>query len=367
MSKKILITVGGTGGHIFPAVALGKQLIQHSPGTSLLYVGGNLGSNPYFERSLFSHKSVSCATFKRKNPFSLLQTFGKIAWGVSQSYKILKDFDPDLVVGFGSYYTLPVLIASKLQAIPFILHEANSVPGKVNRLLSKYAAVTGIHFPETAEMLKGKTCEVGLPLRPGYRLNTCSKAQARLYFGLDPNRQTLLVFGGSQGAVNLNRLISKAITQHQAFKTEEWQVIHIVGDMNFEQIIADEYFKIGLKACVKTFEPCMDLAWQAADMSVARAGAGTIAEQLEFEIPGILIPYPHATDNHQEKNANFLSKQVKGSVTCLESQLTPQDLSKILQSLSKEKRNTMSESMKAYKKQHRPKEFYNLIQEALNI
>lgn len=365
MTKKILITVGGTGGHVFPAIALGKQLLQKNPNIQLLYVGGNLTTNPYFERESFAHLSVSCATFKKKNPLALLKTTGKIILGVFQSRRILSDFKPDLVIGFGSYYTLPLLVAAKLNKIPFVLHEANSIPGKVNRLLSSYAKTTGIHFPETASHLKGKTCEVGLPLRPGYSLHACSKAQAREYFNLNPSLSTILVFGGSQGAVNLNRVVKEAFTQHALSEMKNWQVIHIAGDSHLESILRHEYTKAGVKACVKAFESRMDLAWQAADLSIARAGAGTIAEQLEFEVPGILIPYPYATDNHQQKNADFLSKRVGGSITCLEGDLTPLALSRIIDSLNVEKRLEMSSAMMNYKKNYRPKDFCNLILEQL--
>lgn len=365
MSKRVVITVGGTGGHVFPAISLGRQLLQKHPDIELLYVGGDISSNPYFDRELFDHQSVSCATFKSKNPWAILKTLGKISLGIIQSHKILKDFNPDLVVGFGSYYTLPLLIAAKLKKIPFILHEANSIPGKVNKLLAKYAEITGIHFPDTAKFLKGRTCEVGLPLRPGYHLNSCSKEQALLYFDLDPYRKTVLVFGGSQGALNLNRIVKDAFIKH--IDANEWQLIHLAGNMDLERILRDEYKKVGIKTCVKAFENRMDLAWQAADLSIARAGAGTIAEQLEFEVPGILIPYPHATDNHQERNADFLTKTVKGSLTYLEKDLTASTLAEAICSLTGERYYQMKNAMNQYKKNDRPQDFCNLIKKELNI
>lgn len=363
MSKrKILITAGGTGGHIFPAIALGKQLSQQKvKAVDLLYVGGNLAANPYFEREAFSYQSISCATFKKKNPWAILKTMGKILWGMAQSYKIFKNFKPEMIVGFGSYYTLPILLAAKMQGIPFILHEANSIPGKVNRLLSKDAAAVGIHFPSTAGLIKGKAYEVGLPLRQGYQKGSCLNKQAKEYFNLEASLLTILIFGGSQGAVKLNHLVVKTLTKQLLNSKEKYQVIHLTGDVSIAQLLHTEYQNAGIKACVRPFEARMDLAWQAADLAIVRAGAGTIAELMEFEVPGILIPYPHAMDNHQEKNADFLVDTVGGAFKCLEKDLHPELLAGVIEKLSDEKRFQMRESIQNYKTKNRPKDFCQLV------
>lgn len=365
MSKKVIITVGGTGGHIFPALALGKQLIQSNTALEIQYVGGNLSSNPYFENAIFPSHSISSATFKQKNPWAILQSIGKILLGISQSYKLLKSIQPDLVVGFGSYYTLPILLAAKMLGIPFILHEANSIPGKVNRLLSKYASAVGIHFPETANLLKGKTYEVGLPLRPGYHKGACTPSQAREYFDLDSSKFTILIFGGSQGAANLNKLVSQALTHSLKDQKMNVQIIHLTGDSTFAQFLRIEYQKSGLKACVKPFESRMDLAWQAADLSIARAGASTIAEAMEFEVPVILVPYPYATDHHQDKNADFLVQMVGGASKSIEANLTPELLAEQILSISEDKREKMRLAMRNYKLKCRPKSFCDFILESL--
>lgn len=363
MTKRILITVGGTGGHIFPAIALGNQLRKN--GADLLFVGGNLSANPYFDQEDFSHRSISCATFKKKNPWALMKTMTKILWGIRQSVNILAAYKPNIIVGFGSYYTLPILLAAYFKSVPFILHEANSIPGKVNRLLSKYAAAAGVHFPETGHLLNCKTYEVGLPLRPSYYKGSSTKSQARDYFNLQHSLFTILIFGGSQGAVSLNNLVSKAFAEHLMDLKDFCQIIHLTGDRSSSNVLSDYYKKIGFKSCVKPFESRMDLAWQAADISIARAGAGTIAEQMEFEVPGILIPYPHATDNHQDKNADFLVKTVGGAVKKKESDLTPLLLAQELRSFSLEKQKGMSQAMSDYKYTYRVKNFCNLILEEL--
>jgi len=326
MSKKIIITVGGTGGHVYPALALAKQLSKADPSVQLLFVGGNLHQNRYFDRNVHAYESVSCGPVSRSNLLRTLQSTGKIIKGMWQSHRIMKTFNPDLVVGFGSYYTFPTLLAAKLSSVPFLLHEANSTPGKVNKLLSKYALTTGIHFPEVARSLNGKTVEVGMPLREGYALGSVSRKQALDYFSLGSDKVTLLVFGGSQGALVINELVVKALTGSFDGKVDQIQVIHITGDKQQTARIEEAYAKVGIAACVKDFEHKMDLAWQATDLMISRAGAGTIAEQMEFEVPGILIPYPEATDKHQDKNADFIAKKVGGAICCSEASLTPQIL-----------------------------------------
>ena len=368
MTKKVLITVGGTGGHIYPAIALAKQLRKECPNIELMFIGGALSSNRYFDRESFPYKTVACGSFVKKNPLTLSQNFGRIVLGTWQSYGIIRNYRPNLLVGFGSYYTLPTLMAARLASIPIILHEANSIPGKVNRLMSSHAKMTGIHFPETAGLLKGKTIEVGMPLREGYALDCVKKEHAREYFGLDSNLPTLLIFGGSQGAKAINTLASEAITGHLKNYFKNLQVMHFTGDSKISAEIRKKYDICGIRACVKDFEQRMDLAWRASDLMISRAGAGTIAEETEFEVPGILIPYPHAADNHQNNNAEFMAKTVGGAIKFLEADLNSSILAKSIESLISNKQaklNEMKESIKSYKKHSRVKDLCSLVIENL--
>lgn len=366
--KKILITAGGTGGHVYPAMALAKQLLKECGDLDLLFVGGGLKSNRYFDRDSFSFQEVPCGTF-HKNPLVCARSMGHIAQGVWQSTRIIKAYKPDLVVGFGSFYTLPTLLSAKLQNIPIILHEANRIPGKVNRLLSKYVALTGVHFPDTGQHLKGNTCQASIPLREGYKIGVISPAEARNYFQLDPDLLTLLVFGGSQGARAINQLFFDAAISLPASIVRQLQVLHITGDSVLQKRLQDKYTEHGIKACVKVFETRMDMAWRAADLMVSRAGAGTVAEQLEFEVPGILIPFPHAADNHQEKNADFMVESVKGAVKCLEHNLATGMLgNELLALLSEEQKRLkgMKQSMQEYKLCTPSHEFCKIILDKLS-
>jgi UDP-N-acetylglucosamine--N-acetylmuramyl-(pentapeptide) pyrophosphoryl-undecaprenol N-acetylglucosamine transferase len=320
MRKKFLITAGGTGGHIFPAQGLAQQLARQSASHEVLFVAGGLSSNRYFDRSLFPFKEVACSPLLSRNPLKSLKGCLNMGRGFYQSLRILKEYQPDVVVGFGSYYTVPTLLAAKWLKIPIILHEANSIPGKANKWFAPYAQYIGVHFPYTQRLLKGKTVEVGMPLREGYCHSILSKEAARDYFQLNQEIPVLLVFGGSQGARTINQLMQACLRDgfHSTF-----QVIHLTGDETIIQSLIKQYKANGIKASVKAFETNMNRAWKAADVFVGRSGASTIAEAMEFEVPGILIPYPAATDNHQEKNADFLIETVKGGIKILEKTLTP--------------------------------------------
>lgn len=354
MSKpKILITTGGTGGHIYPAEALAQKLAN---GCEILFVGGGLSTNRYFSKDKHSYKEVSCGKTIRE-PFAILK-------GLQQSRQIIRQFKPDVVVGFGSYYTFPTLLAAKLHKIPIVLHEANRIPGRVNRLLSPYVTLTGVHFPDTAQLLKGKTQHIPIPLRKGYSKESLSRKEACEYFGVDPEKQTILIFGGSQGANAINRICGNAFSilpKHNAI-----QILHFTGDKITTATLKEQYEKAGLHACVKDFEARMDMAWQAANLMISRSGAGTVAEQLEFEVPGILIPFPQAMDNHQESNADFMVQEVQGAIKHIEKHLTTESLAFEIESLIKDdgtRIKMMRQNMQKYKNRVNSVELHTVIKQ----
>jgi len=330
MGKKYLITVGGTGGHVFPALALANQLKENDPTNEVIFVGGSLNANRFFDRESFAYETVACGTISLRKPFKSLLDCTKILLGIWQSRSLLKKHRPEVVIGFGSYYTLPTLLAAKLTGTPFVLHESNSVPGKVNRLMAPYALTTGIQFPKTAHLLKGSTHVVETPLRKGFQKGKMTQAEARKYFQLDPHKTTLLIFGGSQGAQAINRYLMEAFSTK--LKNCPVQLLHITGSSSLTREVMACYERHHIQACVKDFEIRMDLAWGASNMVISRSGAGTIAEQLEFEVPGILIPFPQATDNHQEINANFMVEG-GGAIKYLEKDFSGDVLSYEIESL----------------------------------
>lgn len=294
MSCRLLLSAGGTGGHIFPALALADELkTRHN--CSILFAAGKLSQNPYFSHDELEFKDVSCSS-------KLLKGMGLNCKGVFESIRIIKDYKPDAVIGFGSYYTLPTLAAAAMLGVPLLLHEANSIPGRVNRLFSPFAKKTWISFSEAKNRLSGSIALCKMPLRAQFKKGLVPREEALAYFKLDANIPTILIFGGSQGAKRINDLFSESVVA----RLQNIQIIHFTGSATDEEALSRRYKACCIPHYVKSFEKRIDLAWAAADMAITRAGASSLAEQWEFEVPGILIPYPEATDNHQDFNANDL-------------------------------------------------------------
>lgn len=354
---RVMITTGGTGGHIFPAQSLAVELLQAK--YDLLFVGGGLDRNRYFNRSRFPFRTVLSATPFRGN---LFKSFYRIFKGIRQSLKAIDEFKPDIVIGFGSFYSFPALAAALWRKIPIVLFEPNAIPGKVNRIFSKWAVCSAVQFSEAGNNLKGKIVEVKMPTGEKKRIHA---GDARDYFYLDPKNFTFLVFGGSQGAASINRLFSETISKVST--SAAFQVIHVTGKTDSAEIIRRQYELAGIKACVKAFEERMDLAWSAASAVICRSGAATISEQITFEVPGILVPFPEAADDHQTKNARFIEEKVGGAILCPESSLDIEKLKILIeQMMAPDRLAEMQAAITSFKQDDRKKEFAQLICEILN-
>jgi UDP-N-acetylglucosamine--N-acetylmuramyl-(pentapeptide) pyrophosphoryl-undecaprenol N-acetylglucosamine transferase len=310
----ILLAVGGTGGHLFPAQALAEELLERDARCEVLFAGAHLSSNRFLDKDRFRFKEVASATPFRRNPLRACLLLWKGIW---QSLKLLKTEKPALIVGFGSYHSFPVLCAAKLLGIPFVLFEADTIPGKVNRVLSRYARFTAVHFSPSASFLKGKAIPVCMPSRHRPELAPLSIEDARASLGLFPHRFTLLVFGGSQGAKGINHHILSLLA---LLKTLSFpiQIIHITGSEEMSVEIKKVCAHLGISAYVKEFEVRMREVWTASTLVIGRSGASTLAEMIQYEVPGIVIPYPYASDAHQKSNARFLQHEVKGGICLLE-------------------------------------------------
>ncbi|MGZ3633886.1 MAG: UDP-N-acetylglucosamine--N-acetylmuramyl-(pentapeptide) pyrophosphoryl-undecaprenol N-acetylglucosamine transferase [Parachlamydiaceae bacterium] len=368
-SKKLLIAAGGTGGHIYPAMGMAAKMLEIDPSLQIQFAAGGLAESPFFDRQSYSWESISCAPFTKKNPVSLMKNGSQILQGIWQSVKHLSSFKPDLVVGFGSYHTFPVLSAARLLRYPIVLHEQNSHPGKVIRLFSKAALLTGIYFPDAKKVLKGPTSLMAMPLRAGFSRHACTRKQAGDYFNLDLTKPVVLIFGGSQGAQFMNQTVAQHLVE-QSWQGADFQVLHFAGNDKDVQRLQELYGICGLRACVKKLESRMDLAWRIADFAIVRAGAGTIAEQIEFEVPAIFIPYPYAADGHQESNADFVVEHVGGGWKYLETDWHPNVFSAILQPLLIQNSQTLAEKRRQivhYKNSASREEFTWAISKLLQI
>ena len=351
-NNRIVITTGGTGGHVFPAEALGNELLEQS--YDVTFVGGGLKNNRYFHRNSFKYEEVAASSLFKVNFF---RSVWRILRGIRESLKILSTIRPRVVIGFGSFYTFPVLLAARLKRIPIVLFEPNAIPGKVNRLFSKWATLSAVQFAEAGKWLAGKIIEVKMPT--GKR-DLIEKGSAREYFYLKPDLFTFLVFGGSQGAESINYLFSEAACRLKG--DMPFQVIHVTGKTGPAEKLRRMYAQAGIASCVKAFEERMDLAWNAASVVVCRSGAATVSEQITYAVPGILVPFPQAADDHQTKNAQFIEKKVRGGITCPESTLTVEKLGALLSKmLQSEEREKMHRAILAFNQDQRKQELSSII------
>ncbi|GAB4184474.1 MAG: hypothetical protein Tsb0015_00440 [Simkaniaceae bacterium] len=356
--KKILIAAGGTGGHIIPALALAQDLKNH---LEVFFCAAALDKkSAYFTDREIKVYSIEGGTPFVKKPLKFFKNLWAIVRGILQSYKICKKEKPDLVVGFGSFHSFPPLVCAKWFKIPIILFEPNLVPSKVNRIFSRWAVLSTGVFEEIKEQLNGAFKRVSFPI---YQKSKIPIEEARAYFGLDPCRFTLLIFGGSQGAESINQIFFQMAS---ALNTWKVQVIHIVGNQQYAEKLQIKYRKEGIIAAVKVFEKNMFYAWQAADIAICRSGAATISELIHYEIPAILIPYPRASENHQKVNAEYFCNKIQAGILCSEKKASPDVLLKLL-SESMMKLEEMKNNLSLFNKKQSSRRLYHVVLKELNL
>lgn len=318
--KRIIFSAGGTGGHLLPALKLADELKEQA---DVVFISGGTLNRLSLEQSSFPFHQISCSPLSLRRPFQLIKALMKIARGTLSSLRLLSQYKPDLIIGFGSYFTFPLLVAARIKRIPLILHEQNALPGKVNRLFAPYAVRTAITFPEAKKRLRGKSELVHFPLKASH---TDKKTSCFEYFGLsDKKGPVLLVYGGSSGAHILNLWMLKLLPLLKR-RLGEFQVIHCVGYQEDLSKIKAHYVSAHVPACIRPFEPHMEKALSIADLAFTRAGSGTINELIEAAVPAVLIPYPHASENHQEMNAKHFTNFVQGGKYFVQNSVTETQL-----------------------------------------
>ncbi len=302
MKPHVIIAAGGSGGHVLPAQIVAQQLRQ--AGVLASFAAGGIATNPFVDGEARTCHEISAS------PFSLSPSFfTTTVRGIVQSSRLMRCAKPALVVGFGSYHSVPVLAAALLLRIPIVLYAADAIPGRAIRLFAPFAKWTGCFFKEAASHLRGEVCHVSFPIRPALQ-DLPSKDEGCRYFGLDSSLPTVLVFGGSQGAKALNILVPSAI----ACLPLRPAVIHLAGQEADLSRIQASYDTYAIPACVRGYESAMQYAYAAADVVIARAGASTIAEIEACHKKAIYIPYPRAMDAHQIMNAQLAAARGRAVV-----------------------------------------------------
>ncbi len=303
---RVIVSGGGTGGHIYPALALIKEIKKREPNAQFLYIGTEKGlESTLVKREGIPFKTITITGFKRKLSLDNVKTIIRFIKGVTRAKLLIKEFKPDVVVGTGGYVCGPVVYAAAKLKIATIVHEQNSVPGLTNKFLSKYVNKVAISFEESTEFFpKEKVVFTGNPRAT--EAVEVEKKDRLTALGLSMQKKTVLIVGGSRGAKPINDAFLEVLKDAGQ---REYQFLYVTGDVHYQNVIKKvEEHGNPANIRIEPFIHNMPEVLKNVQLIVARAGATTLAEITAIGLPSILIPSPYVTNNHQEKNARTLSE-----------------------------------------------------------
>lgn len=313
---KLIIAGGGTGGHLFPGIAVAEEFLSRDPANQVLFVGTERGIEARAVPAAgYQLELISAAGIRGKGTLSQFKGFAMMAYGYAQSRKILRRFRPDIVLGVGGYASLPMVLAARGMAIPRFIHEQNAIPGLTNRLLARFASKVFITLEESARYFPSATTMLtGNPLRRQI-LDMVEQATSPsiplLVQGESEQREQgefhLFIFGGSQGAHAINVAMVDALPLLKSCRAN-MMITHQTGEKDYAEVAA-AYRAAGVEANVTAFISDMAAEYARADLIICRAGATTIAEVTACGKTCLFIPFPHAVDDHQRRNAEALLKK----------------------------------------------------------
>lgn len=356
---RLIITGGGTGGHLFPGIALATGLQERLEGCRVLFIGTRRQlDQDTLARYDFELASIECMGLKGMGMKNRIHSVMQLPAAILEARRILKKFRPDLVFGVGGYVTGPVLLAARIGGYPVCIHEQNSVPGLANKILAKIADRIFISIPCTYSFAAKKTVMTGNPVRREIIQAAADKKEK------SDGKLTILVLGGSQGAHRVNMLVTDAAAGIISPDKGSIKWIHQTGKKDLNQV-KSRYQKMGSEALVSDFFQDMDAIYRQADLVISRAGATTLAELSVMGLPALLIPYPYAADNHQQKNALYY-EEGGAAKTLPEDGLTSERLAGEIMALVSDpgRLRAMSANMK---KMGRPEATDRIIAECLTL
>jgi UDP-N-acetylglucosamine--N-acetylmuramyl-(pentapeptide) pyrophosphoryl-undecaprenol N-acetylglucosamine transferase len=300
---RLIITGGGTGGHLFPGISLAQAMMQSYPGTEVLYIGTERKVDKTALAGLgFTVRTIRSQGIKGRSAAAKIMALIQQPAAILEAMRIIRQFKPDLVFGVGGYVTVPVILGARLLGITTCIHEQNSIPGLANRMLGHVSHRIFVSLPGSEKYFPAsKTVLSGNPVRSSI-LRAASQRHDKKP---DDKPLTLLILGGSQGARRLNSLMLEAAAKHLLSMTPRPNIIHQTGEHDEPQVRM-KYKELGIHARVQAFFKDMAEIYSKADLVVSRAGATTLAELTVCRKPVILVPYPYAADNHQEINGLYL-------------------------------------------------------------
>lgn len=293
---RVVISAGGTGGHIYPAIAIINKIKEEEPNSDFLYIG----TSDRMEKDLIPelgirYEEINISGLKRKLTLENIKVLYQFLKSKSRCKKLIKEFDPDVVIGTGGYVTSPVVWAGKKLGKKTFIHEQNSVVGLSNKYLTKYADKIGVSFASTMDVFpKSKVVLTGNPCSE--KAINMKKAKKEEY-GLTKNKKLVLIVMGSLGSRTVN---DKIVSFINSFKDKDYEVMFVTGNTYYEKVK-----KLRVPANVKIVPFIYELPslMKVTDLMISRAGASTMSEILSLKVPTIFIPSPYVTNNHQYKNA----------------------------------------------------------------
>lgn len=316
---RVVIAGGGTGGHLFPGLAIAQEFVTRNNSNRVIFVStGNPLERSILSQTDFKLKTITAEGIKGRGLWNQAKSAVKIPIGVIEAIRILKDYQPDLIIGLGSYSAGPVAVGAWLRGTKIVLHEQNILPGITNRILSRFADRIYVSFRDTEKRFDpAKTRLTGNPVRKEL-LNHFAKDAAS-----GSKSFCVLIIGGSQGAHSINKTVIEALS-HLTNK-ERLYFVHQTGTAD-EQMVKEAYRRLDIPATVQAFFRQMAPRYKQADLIICRAGATTVAEVTALGKAVIFIPFPFAADDHQALNADTLTRE-GAAETILEKDLNAMALS----------------------------------------
>ncbi|MCK5012395.1 MAG: undecaprenyldiphospho-muramoylpentapeptide beta-N-acetylglucosaminyltransferase [Candidatus Omnitrophica bacterium] len=306
---KFVIATGGTGGHLFPALRVANELKRR--GNDILFFGSFTRGREQIQKSGFIFEEIGAKGFVAVSFKGKVISVICMIKAVFKSFRSLRKFKPDAVLGFGGYGAFPVVLSAYFLRYPALIHEQNVVPGRANAILAKLVKRIAISFQKSSQYFNPKkTILTGCPCH--LPKNDAKKAVILNEFQLKEGRHTVLVFGGSQGSQRINEVFIE--TARNLKEKLDFQVIHISGQQDYQKLL-DQYNLLGIPFALFEFLDKMEDAYHISDLVISRAGAVTVSEIAGFQLPAIFVPYPYA-HGHQKENASVLCD--KGAAELIE-------------------------------------------------
>ena len=352
---KVLIAGGGTGGHLFPGIALAEEVMTRRRGNEVVFVGTERGLEAkVVPQSGYPLETIRAQGLKGKGLVGLLKGLLALPVALIESFRILQRHKPDVVVGVGGYASGPAVLAACILGIPTAVQEQNALPGLTNKVLGRFVRVVFTAFEEAGRFFPARKVQlIGNPIRRKLMDNYLRSHVAQERFGI-------LIFGGSLGARGINERMLEAL-DHLADLKGQIHVVHQTGKNDLETV-RKGYADKGFQAEVVEFIDDMSSAYAKAELVICRAGATTLAELMVAKKASILIPFPHATDNHQEVNAQALVN-AGAALMFRQSELTGQQLAEQIRLLkdSPDKRRQMEKKAALFGRPEAAKELADVL------